>query len=84
MPGLIQETFSPVQRVIHGGLPLAVIHELHFESRQALEAAMASPEGQQAGQTLQEITGGRVHLLQADHMEDKLDNLRAGKPSEGA
>lgn len=79
MPGLIQETFSPVHAVIYGDFQPAVIHELHFESRQDLRAAMDSPEGQAAGHVLQQITDGRVTLLFADHLEDKLENIRGLK-----
>ena len=79
MPGLIKETFSPVFAKLHGENEVMFIHELYFESPDALHAAMASPEGQKAGQTLQSLTNGRVTLLFADHLEDNLKHIRRFK-----
>jgi len=71
MPGLRRETVSRVvQRLFgkpEGGI--ALIHELLFDSKEALEAAMQSPEGQAAGKFLQSFTGGKVVLLVAEHLE---------------
>ncbi len=79
MPGLVREATSPVHAKMHGDLDVAMMHELFFESKIALQAAMASPEGQEAGQVLQTITGGQVTLLFAEHLEDELENIRALK-----
>ncbi|MCJ7585504.1 MAG: EthD family reductase, partial [Anaerolineales bacterium] len=71
MPGLRRETVSRVERVLFGKSEgeLVLIHELLFDSKEALEAAMQSPEGQAAGAYLQSFTGGRVVLLTAEHLE---------------
>ena len=76
MPGLIRETTSPVDRLLHGHYHVGMIHELYFESLQAVQDAMASPEGVEAGKTLQTITTGKVTLLFADHLEDELENIQ--------
>ena len=63
MPGLLRETTSWVDGVIYGKYGVQKIHELYFASRQALEEAMRSPVGEQAGQTLAWITEGRSSVL---------------------
>ncbi len=85
MPGLIRETASPVHTRIFGDLSIAMIHELYFADQDALRKAMSSPFGQQAGQVLQVITGGKVTLLLAEHMEDEIANIRPPEipPQEG-
>lgn len=77
MPGLLRESTSPVHTRLHGDLQVSMIHELYFESSEALRESMNSPEGVAAGQILQAITGGKVTLLFADHLEDELANIRA-------
>ncbi|MFH1908994.1 MAG: EthD family reductase [Chloroflexota bacterium] len=71
MPGLRRETVSRVAQRLFGKPEggIALIHELLFDSKEALEAAMASPEGQAAGAFLQSFTGGKVVLLIAEHLE---------------
>ncbi|MDH5505596.1 MAG: hypothetical protein OEZ02_00065 [Anaerolineae bacterium] len=81
MPGLIRETTSPVDRVLHGEYNVSMIHELFFESMEAAKQAMASLAGQQAGQVLQLMTAGKVTLLLADHLEDELENIQAHQPA---
>ncbi|MQC25875.1 MAG: hypothetical protein DWG76_00280 [Chloroflexi bacterium] len=76
MPGLLRETTSRVDRVVHGGYGAQLVHELFFESLKAAAEAMGSPEGERAGQLLQEISGGKVSLLLADHTQDELSNIR--------
>ena len=53
-----------------------MMHELYFESRGQALQALSSPAGQSAGQVLQAITGGRMILLLADHLEDTLANIQ--------
>ncbi|MCH7663463.1 MAG: EthD family reductase [Chloroflexi bacterium] len=77
MPGLIRESTSPVDQLLHGHYHVAMIHELYFESMQSAQDAMASPAGEEAGKTLQTITAGKVTLLFADHLEDELKNIQA-------
>jgi len=79
MPGLRRESTSRVNSILFGDSLTGMIHELFFDSLEALKAAMASPQGQTAGQTLQRITQGRMSLLLAQHTEDNLDRIRAHK-----
>lgn len=76
MPGLVRETHSMVESVLFGHSSISVIHELFFETREDLQNAMISPQGQAAGQVLQRITKGQMKLVIADHKEDDLENLR--------
>jgi prolyl-tRNA editing enzyme YbaK/EbsC (Cys-tRNA(Pro) deacylase) len=76
MPGLLREATIQVNASIYGKADISMIHELFFETNETLEKAMASPQGQEAGQILQQITGGRMSLLVAEHLEDDMDNLR--------
>lgn len=76
MPGLRSESTSRINQVLYGDLPCAMIHELFFDSYPALQVGLASEAGKEAGRLLQEMTGGRVRLLVADHSEDDLENIR--------
>ncbi len=69
MPGLRRETVSHVDAVLQGQPGIYMIHNLYFDSRTALEAALKSPAGQQAGAHLQAFTQGRVTILLAEHRE---------------
>jgi len=85
MPGLQREATSRVQHVLSGSQDIVLIHELFFDSLEALQAAMASPFGRQAGQELQRMTQGKVVLLVGDHNEDELENiLRYTQPKSGS
>ena len=84
MPGLRREVTAHVDRVLHGELGAHQIHELHFDSLKAAADAMASPEGQSAGQLLQEISGGKVTLLLADHLQDDLSHIHRHQPAKQA
>ncbi len=71
MPGLRRVTVSRViGGVQEGQQDLHLMHELYFDDRGALEEAMASEQGQKAGETLISIAGESVDLLFADHRED--------------
>lgn len=76
MPGLQKLITAPVHQNLYGKFHPLMVHELHFESEEKLEAALASEHGTAAGTILQEITGGKVSLLVAAHMEDSGENLR--------
>jgi uncharacterized protein (TIGR02118 family) len=76
MPGLQREATVRVVDTLFGESQIYKIHELFFENREALQAAMASSPGQAAGQVLQGITAGRMTLLIAEHREDSIENLR--------
>ena len=71
LPRLKREVVSSVQQIISApdGRQFDRIHELIFDSRDALEVALQSPAGQLAGHFLQSFTLGRVVLLTAEHME---------------
>jgi uncharacterized protein (TIGR02118 family) len=75
MPGLRREVTSHVEHVLAGELPYNIVHELFFDSMQATQTAMASPEGRSAGKLLQSITDGRLVLFFANHTEDSLENI---------
>ena len=76
IPGLRREATSRISKVLFGDAQYAMIHELFFDSLSALQAGLASPSGKEAGRLLQDMTGGRVVLLIADHSEDDMDNIR--------
>jgi uncharacterized protein (TIGR02118 family) len=76
IPGLRRESTSRINQVLYGELQYALVHELHFDSMPALQAGLASPPGKEAGRLLQDMTGGRVSLLIADHSEDDLENIK--------
>jgi uncharacterized protein (TIGR02118 family) len=76
MPGLIREATVRVTKKIFGNCNVSMIHELFFESLEALQNAMISPQGQTSGQVLQRITNGHMVLLMAEHREDDLTNIR--------
>jgi hypothetical protein len=82
MPGLIREVTSRVDRVLYGEIAVEMVHELYFDSLKAAASAMGSAEGELAGQILQDITGGKVSLLLADHSQDELSNIRRHKQKE--
>lgn len=72
MPGLRRVTVSHVEGGPAGTSDIRLIHELYFDDREALTAAMASPEGVAAGQALVEFLGPdtqTVQLLFAEHQE---------------
>ena len=79
MPGLRREVTCRVDSVLYGGRAFALIHELHFDSRDSAQEAMTSPPGRAAGKLLQMISGGRMTLLFADHKEDDMENIRKHK-----
>ncbi|MEW6718476.1 MAG: YbaK/EbsC family protein [Chloroflexota bacterium] len=76
MPGLLRATTSRVEDMMYGNYPCAIIHELYFKSREALIDAMASSAGHKAGEMLQAMSGGKVTLFFASHMEEDIENLQ--------
>ena len=71
MPGLRKEVIGDIDELVFGppSMNYKKIHELYFDSREDLEAALNSEEGQKAGQWLQSFTQGRFLLMIAKHME---------------
>ena len=76
IPGLRREATSRISQVLFGDIQCSMIHELFFDSYASLQSGLASESGKEAGSLLQEMTGGRVRLLIADHSEDSLENIR--------
>ncbi len=71
MPKLRRETVSEVQKFLFGSNihRYAKIHELYFDTREDLDAALNSPEGQATGEWLHEFAFGRFSLIIAEHKE---------------
>lgn len=76
MPGLIREATCHVEHNLYGSCRATLIHELYFDSADAVQEAMSSPEGRAAGELLQRMTGGQMSLLITAHLEDELENIR--------
>lgn len=76
MPGLVREATVRITAQLFGDHRVGMVHELFFESLQDLHIAMSSPEGESAGQILQQLTQGQMSLLIAEHREDDIENLR--------
>jgi uncharacterized protein (TIGR02118 family) len=76
MPGLVKEATCRVESTLYGSFQPALLHELFFESLADIKAAMSSPEGQAAGELLQQMTGGKLSLVIADHKEDVIENIQ--------
>jgi len=79
IPGLQREATSRIGEILYGDMQCSLIHELFFDSYKSLQLGLASESGKEAGRLLQEMTGGRVGLLIADHNEDELENIRKYK-----
>ncbi len=75
IPGLRREATSRITQVLYGDAQYALVHELYFDTLALLQNGLASSSGQEAGRLLQEMTGGRVRLLIADHSQDELENI---------
>jgi uncharacterized protein (TIGR02118 family) len=71
MPGLRKEVVSDIEELVFGpqSMKYKKVHELYFDSREDLEAALKSETGQKAGQWLHSFTQGRFLLMVAKHME---------------
>jgi uncharacterized protein (TIGR02118 family) len=76
MPGLIKEATCRVDSMLYGRYQPIMLHELFFKSLDDIRQAMSSPEGQEAGGLLQQMTGGQLSLFICDHKEDDLENIR--------
>jgi prolyl-tRNA editing enzyme YbaK/EbsC (Cys-tRNA(Pro) deacylase) len=81
MPGLIRESTSREIKRLFGTYHPVLIHELFFDSLQALQEAMVCPDGIAAGQLLQKMTGGHFSLLVVDSKEDTIENIRKHQAS---
>ena len=62
-PGLRSYTISRGLRAVQGESPYYLVAELDFDDRTALDAAVASPDGQAVVQDLANFATGGVTLL---------------------
>jgi len=69
MPGLRRVTLSRVTGGLPGAIDLHLVHEFYFDNLEALQAAMASSEGQDAGRALMGFASAEATLSFAEHME---------------
>jgi uncharacterized protein (TIGR02118 family) len=70
MPGLRKVTVSRVLGGPAGDEDLHLVHEFYFDDLHAVQAAMASEEGQRAGKALISIAGEHATLVFAEHLEE--------------
>ncbi len=71
MPGLRRETLSEVSELLFDGrgYRISKVHEFYFDSREALDAALRSSEGQAAGMWLHEFSHSLFTMVIAEHQE---------------
>lgn len=86
MPGLKKEAVADVEQLVFGpaNYNFKKIHELYFDSRKALDEALASDAGQKAGQWLHAFTQGKFVSLIVKHMEATPEQfkIQAQEPEE--
>jgi uncharacterized protein (TIGR02118 family) len=70
MPGLRRVSVSRIVGGPGGPADLQLMHELYFDDLQALKQALASPQGQEAGQALISLAGEHVSIYFAQHLEE--------------
>lgn len=71
MPGLRRVSASRIEGGLSQETEVHLVHELYFDDRQALDAAMASDQGQATGRLLIDLAGDQVEVLLAEHREDR-------------
>ena len=71
MPRLRREVVSRIDQLVYSkdGKQYNRIHELIFDSRDALEIALRSVPGKTSGKFLQEFTQGRIVIFTSEHLE---------------
>jgi uncharacterized protein (TIGR02118 family) len=70
MPGLRRAVVSRIEGGPAGPAPYHLVHEFYFDDKDAMLAAMASPEGTAAAHCLMAFAPKDVTLLFAEHMEE--------------
>lgn len=70
LPGTRRKSVSTVFAGPGGLLPFQTVVEVYFDDRQALLAALASPQGMETGQELIASFGPDAVILYADAMEE--------------
>lgn len=73
MTGIIRQQANMVLGSPEGASPFYRILELYFASTEALDSAMRSPEGVEAGQMLMAYAADIVDILFVDVFEDTFD-----------
>ncbi len=76
MPGVLRVEISTFEQDLTMPLIFYKTHELYFASRAALDEALNSDAGKQAGKALQKMAQGGYQLLLADVLEE--DRQREG------
>ena len=77
MKGLVRESVSRVDREIFGQNHILRIYSFLFHDKTSFDKALVSPEGEEAGKIIHEITGGDVILLGGTFHEDSLERIQA-------
>jgi len=70
MPGLRRVSVSRVVGGPSGEVDLQMVHEFYFDDLQALQQALASPEGKIAGKALMSFAAEHVTICFVEHMEE--------------
>ncbi|MGA9192054.1 MAG: EthD family reductase [Anaerolineales bacterium] len=80
MPGLRRVAVSRVGARLIEQTQIHLIHEFFFEDESALRQALASPEGQAAGEALMRFAARDITLVMAEHLEEArgADSPRSG------
>jgi uncharacterized protein (TIGR02118 family) len=80
MPGLRRAVVSRIEGGPGGPVLYYLVHEFYFDDKEALLAAMTSPEGTEAARCLMSIAPKDVTLLFAEHMEETSYGQEVGQP----
>jgi len=85
MPGLRKEVVGDTDELVFGpkSMHFKKIHELYFDSREDLDAALNSEAGQKAGQWLHSFTQGQFLLMIAKHMEATPEEFKKKASAQG-
>lgn len=80
LPGLRRKAVSDVYGSMRGPSPYATVVEATFDSREAMEAALVSATGVEAGHALLSFAGQDAIVLYADTLEESIARpLEEGK-----
>ena len=73
LPGLRRKSVSSVYGALGGKIPFDTIVEAYFDDQPALEAALTSEAGAEAGRLLIQFAGPDALALYADVLEESYD-----------
>ncbi len=71
MPGLKKLEVSKITSAIGGEAKFYLLAEMYFENEDALNAAMASPEGKAAGKDVMDFAGDIVQMMVAEVVDNE-------------